>query len=65
VRSNGLPATRTSAIGAALDAAEAMTGAARTRALTTLATAVERDATGAKDAARVRAMAGEIRRLVN
>ncbi|MDZ4257694.1 MAG: hypothetical protein U0974_02995 [Gemmatimonadales bacterium] len=65
VRGNGLPATRTSAIGAALDAAEAMTGAARTRALTTLATAVERDAAGAKDAARVRAMAGEMRRLVN
>ncbi|MDX2208026.1 MAG: hypothetical protein SFU57_10310 [Gemmatimonadales bacterium] len=65
VRGNGLPATRTSAIGAALDAAEAMTGAARTRALTTLATAVERDAAGAKDAVRVRAMAGEIRRLAN
>lgn len=65
VRGNGLPTARTSAIAAALDAAEAMTGAARTRALTTLATAVERDAAGAKDAARVRAMAGEIRRLVN
>lgn len=65
VRGNGLPAARTSAIGIALDAAEAMTGAARTRALTTLATAVEHDAAGAKDAARVRAMAGEIRRLAN
>ena len=63
VRGNGLAAARTSAIGQALDAAERQSGAARRTALTALATAVEADASGAADSARVRAMAGEIRRL--
>ena len=63
VRGNGLAADRTSAIDAALTAAESKAGTARGAALRALATAVDKDAAGAKDAARVRAMAGEIRRL--
>ena len=63
VRNDGLAAARTTAIGQALDAAERQTGAARRTALTTLATQVERDVNGARDAARVRAMAAAIRDL--
>ena len=63
VRDNGLAAARTSAIDAALTAAERATGAARRTALTTLATQVDRDATGAADAAKVRMMAQAIRDL--
>jgi hypothetical protein len=63
VRGQGLAAARTTAIDAALTAAEQQTGAARAAALRTLATQVDRDVAGAKDSARVRAMAGEIRRL--
>ena len=63
VRKDGLAAARTSAIGRALDAAERQGVAARRTALTTLATQVTRDAAGAKDAARVRAMAAAIRDL--
>ncbi|MCX5756091.1 MAG: hypothetical protein NTX19_08255 [Gemmatimonadetes bacterium] len=63
VRGSGLAANRTAAISAALDAAEQKRGGARGAALTALATQVDGDAKGAKDAARVTAMAGEIRRL--
>jgi hypothetical protein len=63
VRGNGLAVARTTAIGKALDAAEAKSGATRAAALRTLASAVDRDVATAKDKARVRAMAGEIRRL--
>lgn len=63
VRGEGLASARSSAIDAALTAAEAKTGAARAAALRTLATQVDRDVASAKDGARVRAMAGEIRRL--
>jgi hypothetical protein len=63
VRHNGLAAARTTAIGQALDAAEQLTGPARQAALRTLATAVDRDARGAKDAAKVRTMAAAIRDL--
>jgi hypothetical protein len=63
VRGAGLDASRTSAIDAALTAAEQQTGAARARSLTTLARQVDKDAGGAKDGARVRTMASEIRRL--
>ena len=63
VRGQGLAIARTSAIDAALTAAEAKTGAARAAALTALAAEVTKDVAGAKDAARTRAMAGEIRRL--
>lgn len=63
VRNEGLAAARTSAIDADLTAAEQQTGAARATALRALAVKVDADARGAKDAARVRTMAGEIRRL--
>jgi hypothetical protein len=63
VRGQGLAAARTTAIAQALDAAERQQGAARRTALTTLAGQVDRDATGARDAARVRAMAAAIRDL--
>ncbi|HEY0776581.1 MAG TPA: hypothetical protein VGD56_01320, partial [Gemmatirosa sp.] len=63
VRGNGLPAARLPAIAAALTAAEQRTGAARARALTTLAGQVDQDAAGAQDPARVRAMAAAMREL--
>ncbi|HYD51319.1 MAG TPA: hypothetical protein VEA99_01780, partial [Gemmatimonadaceae bacterium] len=63
VRTQGLAAARTTAIGRALDAAEQQRGAARRTALTTLAAQVSRDAAGAKDAAKVRTMAAAIRDL--
>jgi hypothetical protein len=63
VRNGGLSATRTSAISAALEAAERQTGAARGAALTALATQVDNDVNGATDKERVRTMAAEIRRL--
>jgi len=63
VRGQGLSAARTTAIDAALTAAEAKTGAARAAALNALTVQVGKDVTGAKDPASVRAMAGEIRRL--
>ena len=63
VRNSGLASARTAAISSALDAAEMKTGAARATALNALAQQVDRDVAGAKDGARVRTMAGEIRRL--
>lgn len=63
VRGQGLSSARTSAIDAALTAAEAKTGAARAAALNALTVEVGKDIATAKDAARVRAMAGEMRRL--
>jgi uncharacterized protein YqeY len=63
VRDDGLPAARTTAISKDLAAAEKKTGAARGKALSTLATQVDADVTGAKDAARVRAMSAAIRAL--
>jgi hypothetical protein len=63
VRNNGLASDRTTAIDKALTAAEAQKGAARGAALTKLAAEVDKDANGAKDSARVKTMAAEIRRL--
>jgi hypothetical protein len=63
VRNKGLSAARTTAIGAALNAAEKQTGAARGAALSKLATQVDADVSGAKDAARVRAMSAAIKDL--
>ncbi len=63
VRNRGLAAERTTAIASALDIAEMKSGAARAAALTTLAQQVDKDAAGAKDGARVKTMASEIRRL--
>jgi hypothetical protein len=63
VRGNGLASDRTSAISSALAAAEMKSGSARASALKALAVQVDADVKGAKDGARVRTMAGEIRRL--
>jgi hypothetical protein len=63
VRGGGLPAARTARIGGALDAAERQSGASRRAALTALAGQVDADVGGAKDPARVRAMAAAIRDL--
>ena len=56
VRNDGLAADRTTAVSAALDAAEKKSGARRSAALTALAKKVDGYASGAKDAARVRMM---------
>ncbi len=63
VRNDGLASDRTTAISAALDAAEQKNGAAAAAALTALAREVDGDASGAKDAARVRMMSTAIKRL--
>ena len=63
VRNTGLASDRTTAISAALDAAEMKSGMARGTALNALAVQVDTDAKGAKDSARVTKMASEIRRL--
>ncbi|HRP07182.1 MAG TPA: hypothetical protein PLL69_01725 [Gemmatimonadales bacterium] len=63
VRGNGLPTARTTAIAAALDGAEMDTGDSRTAALNRLAQQVDQDVAGARDGARVRAMAAAIREL--
>jgi hypothetical protein len=63
VRNGGLDASRTTAIAAALDAAEQKNGKARGAALTALAKQVDGDVSGAKDSARVRTMAEAIRAL--
>jgi LVIVD repeat-containing protein len=63
VRNNGLAPARTTAIANALTAAERQSGAARGRALTTLAGQVDGDVAGATDKARVQAMAQAIRAL--
>ena len=63
VRNGGLAPARTTAISNALTAAERQTGAARGAALTALARQVHADANGARDAARVHAMAAAIEQL--
>jgi hypothetical protein len=63
VRNHGLDASRTTAIGIALDAAEQKTGKARGAALTALAKQVDGDVGGAKDSARVRTMSEAIKAL--
>lgn len=64
VRNSGLAAARTSKLDADLTAAQRATGAARRSALTAIATALDKDVATATDAARVKAMAAEVRRLV-
>jgi hypothetical protein len=59
----GIRATRAIAISRDLDRAERLRGAARRTALTRLATALDADAAGAQDAAKVRALAGVVREL--
>ncbi len=63
VRGDGLSAARTTAIGTALDAAEKATPSRRRATLTALATAVDRDVTGANDPTRVKAMSAAIKAL--
>lgn len=63
VRGQGLAADRTSAIGTALDAAEAQSGKARKDALNKLAKDVDKDAATAKDGERVKAMSDAIKKL--
>jgi LVIVD repeat len=63
VRDNGLSSARTTTIANALNAAEKQSGAARGKALTTLASQVDKDVSGAKDAKRVREMSTAIKAL--
>lgn len=63
VRDDGLPAARTSSIATALTNAERASGAARRDALNRLADELDRDAAGAADTTRVRAMAAAVREL--
>jgi len=65
VRDDGLSAARTTAIGRALDAAEKQGGRERRTALQALAREVSRDARGARDGDRVKAMATAIERLAS
>jgi hypothetical protein len=65
VRGSGLASSRTSAIGAAIDAAQQMSGAGRRSALTALAAQVDGDVGGAGDPGRVRKLAGALRDLAN
>lgn len=62
-RSNGLSGTRLAAVRTALGSAEAMTGAARSGALTALASSLDSDAASSSDAAKVRMLADAVRRL--
>ena len=63
VRGNGLAADRTTTIAGALDAAEGQAGKERRDALKALAKQVDKDAGGAKDAERVKAMSAAIKAL--
>ena len=63
VRNQGLPAARTTAIAAALTSAERASGAARRAQLNRLATQLDGDVGNARDASRVRALAGAVRDL--
>ena len=63
-RSNGLAAERITAVRAALVGAERQGGTARGRALTTLASQLDRDAAAASDAAKVKTLAAAVRDLV-
>jgi hypothetical protein len=63
VRNRGLPQQRTTAIGAAIDAAERANRAARRDQLNQLATQLDADAARATDAQRVRDMAAAVRKL--
>jgi hypothetical protein len=64
-RNNGIRPARSAAIARDLDRAERLQGARRRAALAQLATQLERDAQGAGDAARVRALAAAVRKLAN
>jgi len=60
-RSNGLSSARVAAVRLALKNAESASGAKRTSALRTLATRLDRDAAGSRDAAKVRTLGLAVR----
>ena len=62
-RSDGLASERIAAARSALASAEAASGSARSQALTALADELDGDAAAARDAAKVRALAGAVRDL--
>ena len=62
-RSSGLPTARIASVRQALTSAESAAGAARQGALTQLAAQLDGDASGARDAAKVRTLAGSVRDL--
>jgi hypothetical protein len=62
-RNGGMSGTRNTAVARALDAAERLRGQRRRAALTQLAEQLDRDAQNARDAAKVRALAGVVREL--
>ena len=62
-RNNGLGEDRREAIAKGLERAETLSGPAQTSALTALAAEVETNASSAKDAAKVRALAAAVRAL--
>ena len=62
-RGNGIARDRATTVARDLDAAEKMTGPQRRAALHRLALQLDQEATRAADAARVRAMASEVRRV--
>jgi hypothetical protein len=64
-RNRGLAGRRVSSIAGELDRAERLSRAERQAALAQLAAALENDARGARDAARVRAMAAAVRQIAN
>jgi hypothetical protein len=64
-RGNGLPAARVTAVRRALDGAERAGGPQRRTALTQLATQLERDAQGSRDAERMRALTDVVRQLAD
>ena len=63
VRDKGLPAARTAAIKTALDNAQKATGASRASALKALGADLDKEAAGAADARRVRALAGVVKAM--
>jgi hypothetical protein len=65
VRSRGLGPTRTVRLQQEVEAAERMRGAARRTALTRIATQLDGEAAGSRDATRVRALAGVLRELAS
>ncbi|HET9709790.1 MAG TPA: hypothetical protein VFP39_15930, partial [Gemmatimonadales bacterium] len=62
-RSHGIAAVRIQAIRSALSAAEQKSGSARSGALTSLATGLDRDATTSSDGAKVKLLATAVRDL--
>ncbi len=62
-RSGGLSGSRLSAIRSALGSAEAASGSARRDALMKLASSIDNDASGSRDAAKVRMLGGAVRDL--